>query len=449
MQTKRSRKPRLLDSSKRGGLAQGFLEFSESRIIGQPRIRYAFADALERAEAGFRDKERPMEVILIDGPSGSGKTESVKVLAEYLFKRRRALVRIEGPDYSERHAVSKLKGPPPGYIGYDEEPAVTQQKLDEPDYDRVVQEFRDGLDEETLEKLDDLEYIYISLRYELSHLISSGCKPTDKKVQDVEERMHQVGARIQQMGFPVYDPREGNYLSLFHIDEIHRAHRTLYNLLYRVFDEGILELSVKQSSEKPDVVRFTNTIIVMTSNCGEEEIARELRILGSREVRTGFAPDKVLSADELDTRVYKIGRDAVAKHFEAPFLGRVDHIVIARPLMRDSVERIVDLQIGNIQRKLVYEWDFPLAIRLGPRAKQFIVDEATDKPELGARLLRNKLEHFIVTPIARLRNTKQISVGDVLNFRLSRHGKEKTIDVYKGRKRKFKVTPIQISSDKQ
>ena len=97
-----------------------------SRVIGQSEPIVAVANAVRRARAGLQDPNRPIGSFLFLGPTGVGKTELTKALAEFLFDDEQAMVRIDMSEYMEKHAVSRLIGAPPGYVGYDEGGALTE-----------------------------------------------------------------------------------------------------------------------------------------------------------------------------------------------------------------------------------------------------------------------------------------------------------------------------------
>ncbi len=96
------------------------------RVIGQDEGIVAVADAVRRSRAGLQDTKRPIGSFLFLGTTGVGKTELAKALAEYLFDDESALTRIDMSEYQERHAVSRLVGAPPGYIGYEEGGQLTE-----------------------------------------------------------------------------------------------------------------------------------------------------------------------------------------------------------------------------------------------------------------------------------------------------------------------------------
>ncbi len=101
-------------------------EVLHERVIGQDEAVKLAAEAILRARAGIKDPRRPIGSFLFLGPTGVGKTELAKTLAESLFDSEAALIRIDMSEYMEKHAVSRLIGAPPGYIGYDEGGQLTE-----------------------------------------------------------------------------------------------------------------------------------------------------------------------------------------------------------------------------------------------------------------------------------------------------------------------------------
>jgi ATP-dependent Clp protease ATP-binding subunit ClpB len=96
------------------------------RVVGQDVAVRAVSDAVRRSRAGLSDPNRPIGSFLFLGPTGVGKTETCKALAEFLFDTEEAMVRIDMSEYGEKHAVARLVGAPPGYIGYDEGGQLTE-----------------------------------------------------------------------------------------------------------------------------------------------------------------------------------------------------------------------------------------------------------------------------------------------------------------------------------
>lgn len=96
------------------------------RVVGQDEAIAAVSDAIRRSRAGLQDPNRPIGSFIFLGTTGVGKTETAKALAELLFNDENALIRIDMSEYQERHAVSRLIGAPPGYVGYDEGGQLTE-----------------------------------------------------------------------------------------------------------------------------------------------------------------------------------------------------------------------------------------------------------------------------------------------------------------------------------
>ena len=96
------------------------------RVVGQEQALVAVSNAVRRARAGLQDPNRPIGSFLFLGPTGVGKTELTKALAQFLFDDEKALLRIDMSEFMEKHAVSRLIGAPPGYVGYDEGGVLTE-----------------------------------------------------------------------------------------------------------------------------------------------------------------------------------------------------------------------------------------------------------------------------------------------------------------------------------
>src|SRR2546430_500687 len=115
---------RLLESE-RERLTKLEQELAE-RVIGQPEAVRAVADAVRRSRAGLQDPNRPIGSFIFLGPTGVGKTETARALAEFLFDDERAMVRLDMSEYMEKHAVARMIGAPPGYVGYEEGGQLTE-----------------------------------------------------------------------------------------------------------------------------------------------------------------------------------------------------------------------------------------------------------------------------------------------------------------------------------
>lgn len=98
----------------------------KKRIVGQDEAVQKVSDAIKRSRAGIADPNRPVGSFLFLGPTGVGKTELTRALAEFLFNSEKSLIRVDMSEYMEKHAISKMIGSPPGYVGYDEGGGLTE-----------------------------------------------------------------------------------------------------------------------------------------------------------------------------------------------------------------------------------------------------------------------------------------------------------------------------------
>ncbi len=264
-----------------------------ARVVGQPDAVAAVANAVRRSRAGLADPNRPTGSFIFLGPTGVGKTETARALAEFLFDDERALVRLDMSEYMEKHAVARMIGAPPGYVGYEEGGQLTEA---------------------------------------------------------VRRRPYSV--------------------LLF--DEIEKAHADVFNVLLQILDDGRL------TDSQGRTVDFRNTVIIMTSNLGGQVL---LELGGGRG-----------SWEEAETRV----QEALRQHFRPEFLNRVDDVIIFRPLGREELEKIVDLQLARAQKLLAEK---KLALEVTPEAKRLLAAEGYD-PVYGARPLKRAIQRLLQNPLA-------------------------------------------------
>ncbi len=301
----------------------------EKRVIGQEHALKAVSDAVRRSRAGLGDPKRPIGSFLFLGPTGVGKTETCKALAEYLFDTDEAMIRIDMSEYGEKHAVARLVGAPPGYVGYDEGGQLTEAVRRRP-------------------------YCVVLL------------------------------------------------------DEIEKAHPDVFNILLQVLDDGRL------TDGQGRTVDFRNTIVVMTSNFGSAQI-QELTNHGAEDweieaaVRemlkrgpAGLAADEFVKAAGLSPKV----ADAMRKMamvggdpgglMRPELLNRIDETVVFRPLPKEAIAKIVDIQLGRLRERLTAKG---MTLTLTDAAKSQLADEGWD-PAFGARPLKRAIQQRVENPLA-------------------------------------------------
>ncbi len=284
----------------------GMEERLRKRVVGQEEALEAVSAAVRRARSGLQDPNRPIGSFIFLGPTGVGKTETARALAEFLFDDEAALVRIDMSEYMEKHAVSRLVGAPPGYVGYEEGGQLTEA---------------------------------------------------------VRRRPYSV--------------------ILF--DEIEKAHHDVFNVLLQILDDGRL------TDGQGRTVDFRNAVAIMTSNIGSQEIQR----LAGR------------SGADLQ-QIRDVALENLRAEFRPEFLNRVDEIVVFRPLSREDVGRIAEIQLGRL-RKLVEERR--IGIELTDAAREAIADAGYD-PVYGARPLKRALQRLVQDPLATKLLKGEFEAGD-------------------------------------
>jgi ATP-dependent Clp protease ATP-binding subunit ClpB len=286
-------------------------EALEKHVVGQDEAVRAIANAVRRARAGLQDPNRPIGSFLFLGPTGVGKTELTKALAAYLFDDDTAMVRIDMSEFMEKHAVARLIGAPPGYVGYEEGGVLTEA---------------------------------------------------------VRRRPYQV--------------------ILF--DEVEKAHTDVFNVLLQVLDDGRL------TDGQGRTVDFKNTVIILTSNLGTE----------------------LLSTGE-ETREAKAAvLGAVKAHFRPEFLNRLDEIILFHRLSRANMDKIVDIQIGRLEKLLA---DRKIVLTLDERATQWLANAGYD-PVYGARPLKRVIQRRLQDPLAQLLLEGKILDGSTVTVSTGKNG---------------------------
>jgi ATP-dependent Clp protease ATP-binding subunit ClpC len=272
------------------------------RVIGQHAAVEVISKAIRRSRAGLKDPKRPTGSFIFLGPSGVGKTELARTLAEFLFGDEDAMVRIDMSEYMEKHAVSRLVGSPPGYIGYDEGGQLTEAVRRKP-------------------------------------------------------------------------------YSVLLLDEIEKAHPDVFNILLQILEDGRL------TDAQGRTVDFRHAIVIMTSNIGASEIARNTPL--------GFAvsdDETGITYDDMKNRIM----GELKKVFRPEFLNRIDDVIVFHKLAKDEIKQIVELLLLRIRESLA---ERELQLELTEEAKDLLVEKGWD-PGMGARPLRRAIQRYIEDPLA-------------------------------------------------
>jgi len=288
---------RMLESEK-----QKLLRMEErlhERVIGQDEAVEAVSDAIRRSRAGLQDENRPIGSFIFLGSTGVGKTELARALAEFLFDDERAMVRVDMSEYMERHAVSRLIGAPPGYVGYDEGGQLTEA---------------------------------------------------------VRRRPYAVVL----------------------LDEIEKAHPEVFNVLLQVLDEGRL------TDNQGRTVNFKNTIVIMTSNLGAQQIMERSQEINEK--------NRKKIHEEIREEVLGLLKSTLRPEF----LNRIDDIIVFHALRREEIKLIARLQLKHLQRLLERQ---DLSLEVTPEVEEYLAEHGYD-PAFGARPLKRLIQREMTDALA-------------------------------------------------
>lgn len=265
------------------------------RVIGQNEAVTAVSESVIRARSGLKDVGRPVGSFIFLGPTGVGKTELSKALAEALFDKEENIIRIDMSEYMEKHAVARLIGAPPGYVGYEEGGQLTEAVRRKP-------------------------------------------------------------------------------YSVILFDEIEKAHPEVFNILLQLLDDGRL------TDSQGRTVDFRNTVIIMTSNIGSQDLLEGINEFGNinEELR-----EKVLGQ--------------LNSYFKPEFLNRIDDVVLFKPLSIDEIVKIIDIVLKDLKNKLM---DRKINLIITDKAKEVIANSSYS-PIYGARPVKRYIQKHIETEIAK------------------------------------------------
>lgn len=422
--------------SAEGQKLKGFLL---TEVKGQERAVKDLVRAFEISKAGLRDPNRPIHVALLLGPSGVGKTHLAKMLAKHFFGDPNGLTMVACETFSQPHEIAKLIGSPPGYVRSDEEPLFSQFGIDRYHFEYRVRH-EDGFFENNtqlgklIEQRNRLQKRIAQLAKEgklgtevsmrLHRALESIKDQIEKLNQSVDYLREQAGAKaLKDLYAELYDDRKfdldkhGGYKSIIVFDEIERADPRLHNLLLGIMNEGRVTLA------NHSVTRFNGSFIFMTSNIGWSEMKATL----TGEGIIGFKP-KNRSNQGADQLIYEVAREAAEKFFEPAFMGRLDRIIVFRPLDTKTMAEILELQLRDLRGRIMKS-DVPIDLIISPDVKNYLIDRAMKYPDQGARLLLKRIEEklFDTDGLIGFINSGKVMRGDRLHVELEVHDDEAEI----------------------
>src|SRR5881392_2637702 len=190
-------------------------------------------------------------------------------------------------------------------------------------------------------------------------------------------------------------------LSFLLFDEIEKASDALWQLLLGMLDKATLTLGDNRR------VDLSQTVIFMTSNLGGGEIT-ELMQGGM-----GFIQPKNKPITGLDEKVERTAVEAARRKFSPEFMNRLDKIVVFHPLKREQLEEVLEIELGQVQQRVLETARGQFLFRVTSAARDFLLQEGTDQ-RYGARHLKRAIERHVVYPLANLLATEQVHLGDLI-----------------------------------
>jgi ATP-dependent Clp protease ATP-binding subunit ClpB len=190
-------------------------------------------------------------------------------------------------------------------------------------------------------------------------------------------------------------------LSFLLFDEIEKASDALWQLLLGMLDKATLTLGDNRR------VDLSQTVIFLTSNLGSGQIADLM------QGGMGFVHPSDKPTTGLQERVERAAVEAARRKFSPEFMNRLDKVVVFHPLKREGLEEVLEIELGNVQRRVLDGTTQPFLFRITEEGREFLLQEGTDQ-RYGARHLKRAIERYLINPIARLLATAQVHQGDVL-----------------------------------
>jgi ATP-dependent Clp protease ATP-binding subunit ClpB len=192
-------------------------------------------------------------------------------------------------------------------------------------------------------------------------------------------------------------------LSFLLFDEIEKASDSLWQLLLGMLDKATLTLGDNRK------VDLSQTVIFLTSNLGGGQITEMMN--GG----LGFVQPKDKPVTGLEKKVERTAMEAARRKFSPEFMNRLDKIVVFHPLQREQLEEVLQIELGNVQRRVLETAKGQFLFRVTGAGRDFLLKEGTDQ-RYGARHLKRAIERHVVYPLANLLATEQVQLGDLVRI---------------------------------
>jgi ATP-dependent Clp protease ATP-binding subunit ClpA len=190
-------------------------------------------------------------------------------------------------------------------------------------------------------------------------------------------------------------------LSFLLFDEIEKASDALWQLLLGMLDKATLTLGDNRR------VDLSQTVIFLTSNLGSGEISELMN--GSM----GFVQPTGKVDAAMNQKVERTAVEAARRKFSPEFMNRLDKVVVFHPLRREQLEEVLEIELGQVQQRVLETAKGQFLFRVTPGGKEFLLQEGTDQ-RYGARHLKRSIERHVVYPLANLLATEQVHLGDLV-----------------------------------
>lgn len=372
------------------------------KYIGQLEAVESVLDAFTKITSGLGNGEskRPFGVFLFLGPTGVGKTELAKLISEFYVGKYGAMTRLDCSELADKMMLSRLTGASNGYIGFDEEVLLAQNRIDEPYIRMHFPEF--------YKLRAELKKIQAKFERERDYLPKDGneAEQVKKKILNLVRKVDQEAEKIRNSKKP----------SVVLFDEIEKAHPAILKVLLQILEEG--ELTHNQGTTS-----FRDSIVIMTSNLGVDEMQKALKGTGV----IGFAAASITEEEKIEkakqTVIEVWEKNGI---FSPEMRGRIagyGKVVVFQPLSPEELKQIVELQM-NVFCNEIMEKKFPGEKRIviqydndheGEEGlESFVVRMAN--PAYGARGIAGALRNHVFDPLRHAISAKQIVAGDVVHL---------------------------------